>query len=207
MTSTFAAKYHQLLLAALAVIALPFGLYLLGLSLNTRTMVVALAIAAMGLNLCIGYTGLVSFGHGAWFGIGAYAAGLIQRNWFNNDIFLPLLLAAIVVAVIATFVGFVILRRRGVYFSLLTLALSALTYTIAFRWTAVTGGEDGLGGLKRGSIGPVNLDGVLAYYVVVAVIALAVLYILLRVIRSPFGHVLVAIRENQLRATFQGYPV
>jgi branched-chain amino acid transport system ATP-binding protein len=206
MTST-AEKYRPLLLATLGVIALPFGLYLLGLSLNTGTMVVALAIAAMGLNLCIGYTGLVSFGHGAWFGIGAYAAGLIQRNWFGGDIFLPLLLAAVVVAVIATFVGFIILRRRGVYFSLLTLALSALTYTIAFRWTAVTGGEDGLGGLKRGSIGPFSLDNPLNYYIVVSVLCLAVLYLLLRLVRSPFGHVLMAIRENQLRATFQGYPV
>ncbi|WP_065751561.1 branched-chain amino acid ABC transporter ATP-binding protein/permease [Bradyrhizobium paxllaeri] len=206
MTTSFA-KYRPLLMATLAVIALPFGLYLLGLSLNTGTMVVALAIAAMGLNLCIGYTGLVSFGHGAWFGIGAYAAGLIQRNWFGNDIFLPLLLAAIVVAGIATFVGFVILRRRGVYFSLLTLALSALTYTIAFRWTAVTGGEDGLGGLKRGSIGPFSLDSALNYYIVVSVLCLGVLYLLLRLVRSPFGHVLMAIRENQLRATFQGYPV
>ncbi len=207
MTSAFLTKYRPLLSATLAVIALPFGLYLLGLSLNTGTMVVALAIAAMGLNLCIGYTGLVSFGHGAWFGIGAYAAGLIQRNWFSNDIFLPLLLAAIVVAVIATFVGFVILRRRGVYFSLLTLALSALAYTIAFRWTAVTGGEDGLGGLKRGSIGPFSLDNALNYYIVVSVLCLGVLYFLLRLVRSPFGHVLMAIRENQLRATFQGYPV
>ena len=206
-TASPAAKYHQLLLAALAVIALPFGLYLLGLSLNTGTMVVALAIAAMGLNLCIGYTGLVSFGHGAWFGIGAYAAGLIQRNWFGGDILLPLLLAAIVVAVISTFVGIIILRRRGVYFSLLTLALSALTYTIAFRWTAVTGGEDGLGGLKRGSIGPFSLDNALNYYIVVSVLCLGVLYLLLRLVRSPFGHVLMAIRENQLRATFQGYPV
>ena len=206
MTST-AEKYRPLWLAALAVIVLPFGLYLLGLSLNTGTMVVALAIAAMGLNLCIGYTGLVSFGHGAWFGIGAYAAGLIQRNWFNNDIFLPLLLATIVVAIIATFVGFVILRRRGVYFSLLTLALSALAYTIAFRWTAVTGGEDGLGGLKRGSIGPFGLDNALNYYIVVSILCLGVLYLLLRLVRSPFGHVLMAIRENQLRATFQGYPV
>jgi branched-chain amino acid transport system ATP-binding protein len=206
-TASPAAKYHQLLLATLAVIALPFGLYLLGLSLNTGTMVVALAIAAMGLNLCIGYTGLVSFGHGAWFGIGAYAAGLIQRNWFSGDIFLPLLLAAIVVAVISTFVGIIILRRRGVYFSLLTLALSALTYTIAFRWTAVTGGEDGLGGLKRGSIGPFNLDNALNYYIVVSLLCLGVLYLLLRLVRSPFGHVLMAIRENQLRAAFQGYPV
>lgn len=206
MTST-AEKYRPLLLATLGVIALPFGLYLLGLSLNTGTMVVALAIAAMGLNLCIGYTGLVSFGHGAWFGIGAYAAGLVQRNWFGGDIFLPLLLAAIVVAIIATFVGFIILRRRGVYFSLLTLALSALAYTIAFRWTAVTGGEDGLGGLKRGSVGPFSLDNALNYYIVVSVLCLGVLYLLLRLVRSPFGHVLMAIRENQLRATFQGYPV
>ena len=188
--TTAAAKYRPLLLAALAVIALPFGLHLLGLSLNTGTMVVALAIAAMGLNLCIGYTGLVSFGHGAWFGIGAYAAGLIQRNWFGGDILLPLLLAAIVVAVISTFVGIIILRRRGVYFSLLTLALSALTYTIAFRWTAVTGGEDGLGGLKRGSIGPFSLDNALNYYIVVSVLCLGVLYLLLRLVRSPFGHVL-----------------
>ena len=100
-----------------------------------------------------------------------------------------------------------ILRRRGVYFSLLTLALAALTYTFAFRWTEVTGGEDGLGGLQRGSIGPIDLDDALAYYMLVALIGLAVLYVLLRVTRSPFGHVLVAIRENQLRATFQGYPV
>src|SRR3954467_8688523 len=206
MTSA-AEKYRPLWLATLAVIALPFGLYLLGLSLNTGTMVVALAIAAMGLNLCIGYTGLVSFGHGAWFGIGAYAAGLIQRNWFGGDIFLPLLLAAVIVAVIATFVGFVILRRRGVYFSLLTLALSALAYTIAFRWTAVTGGEDGLGGWKGGNVGPFSLDNALNYYIVVSVLCLGVLYLLLRLVRSPFGHVLMAIRENQLRATFQGYPV
>ncbi len=200
-------KYRPLLLAAFALVALPFGLQALGLSLNTGIMVVALAIAAMGLNLCVGYTGLVSFGHGTWFGIGAYAAGLMQLNWFRGDIWLPLLLSMAFVALASTIVGIVILRRRGVYFSLLTLALAALSYTIAFRWSNVTGGEDGLGGLKRGSIGPFNLDNALTYYIVVALIGLAVLYVLLRIVRSPFGHVLVAIRENQLRATFQGYPV
>ncbi|MBX9649028.1 MAG: ATP-binding cassette domain-containing protein [Xanthobacteraceae bacterium] len=206
-SASSAAKYRPLLLAAFAVIALPFGLHLLGLSLNTGTMVVALAIAAMGLNLCVGYTGLVSFGHGTWFGIGAYAAGLIQLNWFRGEIFLPLLLSMAVVAVASTFIGIIILRRRGVYFSLLTLALAALTYTTAFRWSNLTGGEDGLGGLKRGSIGPFNLDDTLNYYIVVSVLCLGILYLLLRLVRSPFGHVLMAIRENQLRATFQGYPV
>ena len=72
---------------------------------------------------------------------------------------MPLLLSMLIVAVLATVVGMLILRRRGVYFSLLTLALAALTYTIAFRWSNVTGGEDGLGGLKRGTVGPVSLDG------------------------------------------------
>jgi len=200
-------KYRPLLLASLALVALPLALPPLGLSLNTGTMVVILAIAAMGLNLCVGYTGLVSFGHGAWFGIGAYAAGLIQLHGFGGEIWLPLLLSMIVVAVMSAAAGLIILRRRGVYFSLLTLALAALTYTIAFRWSEVTGGEDGLGGLQRGSIGAFSLDNARTYYITVALIGLAVLYALLRLSRSPFGHVLVAIRENQLRATFQGYPI
>jgi len=200
-------KYHSLLVAIVGVIALPFALAAMGLSYNTGTMIVALAVAAMGLNLCIGYTGLVSFGHATWAGIGAYAAGLIQLNWFPGEIWLPLILSALVVAAASTFVGAVILRRRGVYFSLLTLALSALTYTTAFRWTGLTGGEDGLGGLKRGSIGTFSLDSALNYYIVVAILSLGVLYLLLRLVRSPFGHVLMAIRENELRARFQGYPV
>jgi ABC-type branched-subunit amino acid transport system ATPase component/ABC-type branched-subunit amino acid transport system permease subunit len=201
------AKYRPLLVATLALIALPFALKALGLSLNTGTMVVALAIAAMGLNLCVGTTGLVSFGHGTWFGIGAYAAGLLQLHAFGGEIWLPILLSMLVVAALSAAAGVLILRRRGVYFSLLTLALAALTYTTAFRWSNVTGGEDGLGGLKRGSIGAFSLDNTLTYYITVALIALGVLYVLLRLVRSPFGHVLVAIRENQLRATFQGYPV
>src|SRR5664279_1343538 len=200
-------KYRPLLIASLGLVALPFLMPLFGLSMNTAINIVILAIAATGLNMCVGYTGLVSFGHSTWFGIGAYAAGLLQLHWFPNQIWLPLILSMIIVAFASTFVGMIILRRRGVYFSLLTLALAALTYTVAFRWSEVTGGEDGLGGLKRGTIGPISLDDHLAYYIVVALIALAVLYILLRVVRSPFGHVLLAIRENQLRATFQGYPV
>jgi branched-chain amino acid transport system ATP-binding protein len=207
MASLALAKYRPLGIAVLSVIALPFVMALLGLSISTASMVVILAVAAMGLNLQVGYTGLVSFGQGMWFGIGAYAAGLIQLNLFGGEIWLPILLSMAVVALLATVVGFFILRRRGVYFSLLTLALAALTYTVAFRWSAVTGGEDGLGGLKRGSIGPISLDNGRAYYVVVALIALATLYVLLRLVRSPFGHVLMAIRENPQRATFQGYPV
>ena len=123
---------------------------LLGLTLTTATWVVILSIAGMGLNLLVGYAGLVSFGHSAWFGLGGYAAALAQKNWFEGQIFLPILVSILFVAALSTVVGILILRRRGVYFSLLTLALVALTYAVCFRWTEVTGGEDGLGGLSGG---------------------------------------------------------
>jgi branched-chain amino acid transport system ATP-binding protein len=201
------AKYRPLWIGAMALAALPFAMPVLGLTVNTATVVVILAIAAMGLNLLVGYTGLTSFGHAAWFGIGAYAAALAQKHWFGGQMAAPIICSIAFVAAVSTVAGFLILRRRGVYFSLLTLALSALTYTISFRWSEVTGGEDGLGGLERGRLGPIDLDATTAYYVLVALLGLGVLYVLLRVVRSPFGHVLMAIRENQLRATFQGYPV
>ncbi|MCK6450020.1 MAG: branched-chain amino acid ABC transporter ATP-binding protein/permease [Alphaproteobacteria bacterium] len=202
-----AAKYRPLVTGALALVVLPFAMKLLGLTVNTATLVVALAVAAAGLNLLVGYTGLTSFGQGAWFGIGAYAAALAQKHVLPGQLLLPILLSMLLLGALSFATGFLILRRRGVYFSLLTLALAALTYTVAFRWTDVTGGEDGLGGLTRGRLGPVDLDDARVYYAVVALVGLGVLYVLLRVVRSPFGHVLVAIRDNQLRASFQGYPV
>ena len=198
-------KYQPLWIGAIALIVLPFVLQAIGLTLTSATDVVIFAIAALGLNLLVGYTGLTSFGHGAWFGIGAYAAAVTQKYWFPGQIVPPILFALAFVALLSAVVGFLILRRRGVYFSLLTLALSALTYAIAFRWTAFTGGESGLGGVVRPAIGPLNLDDPTAYLVLVSLIGFAVLYLLLRVVRSPFGHVLVAIRENEQRATFQGY--
>src|SRR5260370_19120171 len=99
----------------------------------------------MGLNVLVGYTGLVSFGHGAWFGLGAYAAALIQRYWFSGEIVPPFLFAICFVAAAALVSGALILRPRGVYFSLLTLALTALLFAIGYRWTELTGGESGFG--------------------------------------------------------------
>ena len=207
MKHGFNSKYRALWIAVPALVALPFAVHALGLTVNNASVIVIFAIAALGLNLCVGYTGLVSFGHSVWFGVGAYAAALIQLTWFPHQIILPILLSAVIIAVASTCVGMLILRRRGVYFSLLTLALAALTYSVCFRWTEVTGGEDGLGNLQRGSIGPVSLDNAWAYYIFVALIGLGLLFAVLRLTRSPFGHVIVAIRDNQLRATFQGYPV
>ncbi len=194
-----------LAVGAAALVLLPFALQAIGLTLDTAAVVVILCIAAMGLNVLVGTTGLVSFGHSVWFGIGGYAGALAQKHWFHGQMIVPLLFAIVFTALLALAVGFLILRRRGVYFSLLTLALSALTFAIAFRWTALTGGEGGLGGIERQVIGPIDLNDHRVFYAFTALIGLAVLFVLLRVLRSPFGHVLVAIRENEQRATFQGY--
>jgi branched-chain amino acid transport system ATP-binding protein len=195
-----------LVVAALALIVLPFGLDLVGLPLRSSIDVVALAIACMGLNILVGNTGLVSFGHGAWFGLGAYAAALSQRHWFPGEIVLPALFSIAFAAIAAFLSGALILRRRGVYFSLLTLALTALLFAICYRWTEFTGGESGLGGVTRAAVLGVDLGSDWIYYWVVAAIAGAICYLLWRFHRSPVGSVLVAIRENEQRARFIGYP-
>jgi branched-chain amino acid transport system ATP-binding protein len=195
-----------LLYAAIALTALPFAMLAIGLGVTSATEVVIFAIACMGLNILVGHTGLVSFGHGAWFGLAAYAAGLAQRNLFPGSFVLPILVGLAVIVPTAIVFGYLILRRRGVYFSLLTLALAAMLYVVAFRWTAVTGGEDGLGGIKRPVVGGLNFDNAPTYYALVASIAFLVVLTLWRFHRSPVGHVLVAIRENEQRARFIGYP-
>src|ERR1700716_1294303 len=117
-----------LLIAALGLIVLPPILLALGLTMTSATEVVTYAIACMALNILVGHTGLVSFGHGAWFGLAAYAAALLQRNWMHDSFFGPAVAGVLIVAVVATAFGFLILRRRGVYFSLLTLALAAVVF-------------------------------------------------------------------------------
>jgi len=199
-------SYLPLLVAAVGLVGLPFALDPLGLTLTTSTDVVIFAIAGLGLNILVGNTGLVSFGHGAFFGFAAYAAALSQRHWFPGEIAVPALFAVLSVAVASALAGFLILRRRGVYFSLLTLALTAMLFAIAYRWTAFTGGESGLGGVVRPAIAGLNLDKPWVYYWTVAAIGFAVTVLLWRFHRSPVGHVLVAIRENEQRARFIGYP-
>src|SRR3954469_17956698 len=135
-----------LVVSALIVAVLPFALLAGGLTLTSATDVVIFAIACMALNVLVGHTGLVSFGHGAWFGLGAYAAALSQKYWFPGSVLWPALIALAFLVVAAVLIGFLVLRRRGVYFSLLTLAFTALTFSVAFRWSTFTGGESGLGG-------------------------------------------------------------
>src|ERR1700731_3648875 len=106
------ADHVPLLISSLALVVLPFAPDLAGLPLRSSIDVVVFAIACMGLNILVGYTGLVSFGHGAWFGLGAYAAALAQRHWFADGMLLPALFAASFVAATALLSGALILRRR-----------------------------------------------------------------------------------------------
>ena len=200
-----ARSWLPLLVAGAGLVLLPIVLPAIGLTVTSATEVVIFAIACMALNILVGHTGLVSFGHGAWFGLGAYAAGLAQRHWLPGSFIGPVLLSLVLVAVLATVFGALILRRRGVYFALLTLALSALLYVVAFRWTELTGGEDGLGGIARPRWFGISFEERLPFYGLVAVVAMLVTWLLWRFHRSPAGSVLVAIRENEQRARFIGY--
>ena len=175
---------------------LPFALLAGGLTMTSATDVVIFAIACMALNVLVGHTGLVSFGHGAWFGLGAYAAALAQRHWFPDPCCGRRCSRLRSCAVAGIVIGFFVLRRRGVYFSLLTLAFSALTYAIAFRWTAFTGGENGLGGVTRANWLGVDLENRWVYYTLVALVGLMVVHGLARFHASPIGSVLLAIRET-----------
>jgi len=207
-----------LLIAALGLVLLPLLMTALGLGLSSASEVVVFGIACMALNVLVGYTGLVSFGHGAWFGLAAYVAALGQLHLFPRgaegqgvlaallSLVGPMLLAVLCIGLLSWAFGFLILRRRGVYFSLLTLALAAMLYAIAFRWTAVTGGENGLGGIVRPTLLGIDLEDKFNFYFFVALLGFLVVCLLWRVHRSALGSVLVAIRENEERATFIGYP-
>ncbi|MBC8161098.1 MAG: branched-chain amino acid ABC transporter permease [Roseiflexaceae bacterium] len=169
--------------------------------------VLALAIFAMSLDVLIGYTGLVSFGHAAFLGFGAYAAAFTtERVSENLLVVLPICLAS--VALYAVVVGFLALRTSGISFLMLTLAFSQMLFGLAIRWSRVTGGSDGLSvarphiglGAWQVPLGP-DLD---LYYLVLAAFA-ASWWLLSRLVASPFGHTLRGIKENAQRMQALGY--
>ena len=119
----------------------------------------------LGFNLLLGYTGLLSFGHGAFFGLAAYAAALFQIHLAPELFLLPIAFAVALAAVLGLLIGFLVLRRRGVYFSLLTLAFTAMVFYIVYRWTSFTGGENGLGGIRQPVVAGVDLADQNNFYI------------------------------------------
>ncbi len=156
------------------------------------------AILGLGLNLLLGYTGLLSFGQATFFGSAAYVAGWLLKHYGIN-VFLALGTGVFVGAASAAAVGYLCVQRSGLYFIMLTFALNQLFYFVAYQWTSVTGGEDGMPGIPRPAFLGIDFGDPLAYYVFVSALFLVSLWIMKRIVESPLGRILQAIRENEVR--------
>tara|TARA_B100000949_G_scaffold26952_1_gene20334 strand:- start:1763 stop:2755 length:993 start_codon:yes stop_codon:yes gene_type:complete len=184
-----------------AVLVAPFFLYPVFVM-----QLLCFALFALAFNLLIGFTGLLSFGHAAFFGGAAYFAGHMIKVWGFPPL-LGILLAAMAAGVLGLVIGSLAIRRQGIYFAMITLALAQIVYFFALQ-LPFTGGENGLQGIPRGRLlGVIDLNDPLAMYYFVAAIFMAGFLIIYRIIHSPFGQVLQAVRENEPRALSLGYNV
>ena len=202
---------HRLLILGLvwAILLLcPFWIPFIGGYTSLGTRILVLGLAAMSLNFLIGFTGIVSFGHAAYFGLGVYGCGLILR-YVTASTPLGLIAGMLLGGLAGTIIGALINKRRGIYFAMVTIAFQQIFYFIAYKWNGLTGGFDGLRGFTRANIdlGFANLDIIkndyVFYYFVLFVFAIVAGAMGL-VLRSPFGRTLLAIRENERRARFLG---
>jgi branched-chain amino acid transport system permease protein len=192
------------LCAVALLLVAPLGLPAFAMTLLTE--LVILGLFAMSLDLMVGYTRLISFGHAAAYGLGAYASGYIL---LHSELPLPVavLMASLLTGVIAIGVGWVCTLARGVSFAMLTLAFAQLLYAISFKWTSVTGGSDGLAGIPRRA-GPFGLEVFTTkagfYYLALACLVGAYLFCR-ALVKSPFGSVLRGIRDNEAKTISLGY--
>ena len=162
------------------------------------------ALFACAFNLLLGYVGLLSFGHALFFGAAGYLTAYAAQTW-GLPFELALLTGMVTAAVLGLLVGWLAIRRQGIYFAMITLALAQMFYFFCLR-APFTGGEDGIQGVPRGKLlGLVSLEGNLTLYFVVLAIFLFGFFFIVRVIHSPFGQVLKAVRENEPRAVSLGY--
>ena len=195
----------------LLLLTMPYWMGALGGYTELGSRVLVLGLAAMSLNFLLGFTGVLSFGHAAYFGLGAYGVGMTLK-YLAPSTPLGILVGVVVGALAAALIGALIVKLRGVYFAMVTIAFGQVFFFIAFRWNSVTGGDDGLTGWSRQplNLGFGNIDiagnGTAFYYLVLALFAAAV-GIMAVLLRSPFGRTLLAIRENERRARFLGIPV
>jgi branched-chain amino acid transport system permease protein len=162
------------------------------------------ALFACAFNLLIGYVGLVSFGHALYFGWASYLAAYAAKSW-GLPPEISILIGTATAAVLGLIAGSLAIRRQGIYFAMITLALAQMMYLVALR-VKLTGGEDGIQAVPRGRLfGVFDLSHEMTMYVFVLVVVLAAFFLIYRIINSPFGEVLRAIRENEPRAISLGY--
>jgi branched-chain amino acid transport system permease protein len=204
-------RWLQLLAIWAVLLAVPFWLPLLGGYTALAGRVLVLGLAAMSFNILLGFTGVMSFGHAAYFGLGAYGAGLTLK-FLAASTPLAMLMGVLLGGGLGALFGLLIVRRRGVYFAMVTVAFGQVAFYVAYSWNDLTGGYDGLRGFTREPLhlGLATIDitnnSTAFYYFLLFVFAVAVgLQALL--LASPFGRTLLAIRENERRARFLGIPI
>ncbi len=195
-----------LLILFLLILPLVAGKYILYMSIH----ILILSVFALGFNLLLGYTGLLSFGQAGFFAMGAYASAKIL-------LVIPSLLLGTVAGMIAggisaLILGYLCVRHSRIYFSMLTLSFGMMIYSLAWKWRDVTGGDDGLVGIPRA---PFQIPGILTinmnpmgnYYYFVLVISLMAIFVLYRIVHSPFGLTLKGIRDSENRVSFAGISI
>jgi len=190
---------HPILWIVLVLLALTALWQAIGAPISLITQIAIYMLYGAGVNLLVGYTGLVPFGASVFFGCATYAAAIAMRGVVGNEI-VALVVATVFSLLLAAGIAVIILRRRGLYFSLLTLAFSQIAFEIAFKWTDVTGGENGLQGVPR----PWFAGDRAFHAFTIAAVALG-MYLLWRIAHAPFGRLLQALRDNEQRVQSLGY--
>ena len=207
----YARKLTVLVCIWAALVLAPYWMPPLGGYTALGTRVLILGLAAMSVNFLLGFTGVLSFGHAAYFGLGAYGAGL-SLKYLAPSTPLSLVMGMLLGGLAGAILGMLIVRRRGVYFAMVTIAFGQVFYYIAFQWSSLTGGDDGLRGFSRQplDLGLFKID-ILSnadnFYFFVLFSFAIIVAVMGFILKSPFGRTMLAIRENERRARFLGIPV
>jgi branched-chain amino acid transport system permease protein len=190
----------KLALGIAVALWLPNGIYA-GVAID----ILCWALLAVAVDLLLGYTGLLSFGHAAFWGFAAYASGLFAIH-MNAPFPIAVLVGAVAAATLAVPIAYLAVRRAGIYFAMVTLAFAQMVYYVANEWRSLTGGENGVQGVPRELFGLDLSDPYYFYYAALPIVAVG-LFAAWRIVHSPFGRVLTAVRDNSLRTRALGYSV
>jgi len=203
-------KLKTLLLIALILFLLFFpvlgGKYLLYMAIH----ILILSVFALGFNLLLGYTGLLSFGQAGFFAIGSYACAKILL--VTPSLLLGIIAGTLAGGISALILGYLCVRHTRIYFSMLTLSFGMMIYSLAWKWREVTGGDDGLVGIPRApleipGVFSINMSSMGSYYYFVLILSLIAIFIIYRIVNSPFGLTLKGIRDSENRVAYAGISI
>lgn len=193
--------FHPAICVGIVLLGLTGLWTALGAPIGIVTQIAIYTLYGVGVNLLVAYTGLVPFGASVFFGSASYAAAFFVLNG-NTNLPLALIFGAVCSAALALVLGLIILRRKGLYFSLLTLACSQIAFEVAFKWTSVTGGENGLQDIARSVF-----QGGISFHLFVIATVVACIWLLWTMVHSPLGRALQAVRDNEQRARSLGFNI